>query len=227
MAKITKTSQEELRQQNVAEAVSKTEVFFKKNGKLIYGIVIGVLVIALCILAYNRFILQPKKAQATDQMVKAEQWFQAGEYELALNGDDNDLGFADILDQYGSKAGKAVYLYAGICQLRTGAFEEAIATLKKYDGEDPILLSRAQACIGDCYVELEDYGKAIAAFEKAAATVDNAFAAAYLLKAGIAAEANGEPEKALGFYKTIKEQWNNAPEAMEIDKYITRIETAE
>ena len=226
MAKITKT-EEEVRQQNVAEAVSKTEQFFKENGKLIYSCVIAVLVIALCILAYNRFYLQPKKAQATDQMVRAEQWFQNGEYELALNGDDNDLGFADIMKQYGSKAGEAVYLYAGICQLQTGAFEDAIATLKKYDGEDPILLSRAQACIGDCYVELEDYGKAIGYYEKAAATVDNALAAAYLLKAGIAAEADGKAEKALSFYQTIKDQWGNAPEAMEIDKYITRIETAE
>ena len=48
MAKITKT-EEEVRQQNVAEAVSKTELFFKENGKLIYSCVIAVLVIALCI----------------------------------------------------------------------------------------------------------------------------------------------------------------------------------
>ena len=226
MAKITKT-EEEMRQQNVAEAVSKTELFFKENGKLIYGCVIAVLVIAICVLAYNRFYLQPKKVQATDQMVRAEQWFQAGEYELALNGDDNDLGFADILKQYGSKAGEAIYLYTGICQLQTGAYEEAISTLKKYNGEDVILLSRAQACIGDAYSELEDYGKAISYYEKAAKTADNAFAAAYLLKAGIAAEANGQPKKALGYYQTIKDQWSNAPEAMEIEKYITRIEIAE
>ena len=226
MAKITKT-EEEVRQQNMAEAVSKTELFFKENGKTIYTVVCAVLVIALCILAYNRFYLQPKKAQATDQMVRAEQWFQAGEYELALNGDENDLGFADLLKQYGSKAGEAIYLYTGICQLQTGAYEDAISTLKKYEGEDAILLSRAQACIGDAYVELEDYGKAVSYYEKAAATVDNAFAAAYLLKAGIAAEADGDAKKALSFYQTIKDQYGNAPEAMEIDKYITRIEFSE
>lgn len=226
MAKITKT-EEEVRQQNVAEAVSKTELFFKQNGKFIYSCVFAVLAIALIVLLYNHLYLQPKKVQATDEMIKAEQWFSAGEYELALNGDGNSLGFADILNQYGSKAGEAIYLYTGICQLQTGAFEEALASLKKYNGEDPILLSRAQACTGDAYVELEQYDKAIACYEKAAATVDNALAAAYLLKAGIAAEANGDNAKALSFYKTIKDQWGNAPEAMEIDKYITRIETAE
>ncbi len=226
MAKITKT-QEETRQQNVAEAVSKTELFFKENGKIIYGCVIAALVIALAVIAYNRFILQPKKAEAVKQMAQAERWFQAGEYELALNGDDNDLGLEDIISQYGGKAGEAVYLYAGIAKLQTGAFEEAISYLKKYNGEDPIMLGRAQACIGDAYVELKDYPTAISWFEKAAKTTDNALAAAYLLKAGIAAEASGDKAKALGFYTTIKDQWGNAPESMEIDKYITRINNAE
>ena len=224
MAKITKT-EEEVRQQNVAEAVSKTEQFFKENGKLIYGCVIGVLVIALAILAYNRFILQPKKVQATDQMARAEQWFLSGEYELSLTGDDNDLGFEDIIKQYGSKAGEAVYMYAGIAKLQTGAPEEAIQYLKKYDGEDPILLGKAQACIGDAYADLENYSEAISWYQKAAKTSDNALAAAYLLKAGIAAEANGNQDKALSFYKEIKDKWGNAPEALEIDKYITRIES--
>ena len=223
MAKITKT-EEEVRQQNVAEAVSKTERFFKENGKLIYGCVIGVLVIALAILAYNRFILQPKKVQATDQMARAEQWFLSGEYELSLTGDDNDLGFEDIIKQYGSKAGEAVYMYAGIAKLQTGAPEEAIQYLKKYDGKDPILLGKAQACIGDAYADLENYSEAISWYQKAAKTSDNALAAAYLLKAGIAAEANGNDTQALSFYKEIKDKWGNAPEALEIDKYITRIE---
>ena len=226
MAKITKT-QEETRQQNVAEAVSNTELFFKENGNIIYGIVIAALVIALAIIAYNRFILQPKKAEAVKQLAQAERWFEAGEYELALSGDDNDLGLEDIINQYGGKAGEAVYLYAGIAKLQTGAYEEAISYLKKYDGEDPIMLARAQSCIGDAYVELKDYPTAISWFEKAAKTTDNAFAAAYLLKAGIAAEANGDNAKALSCYTTIKDQWSNAPEAMEIDKYITRINNAE
>ncbi len=224
MAKITK---EEERQQNVAEAVSKTEQFFKKYSNLIYGCVIAVLVIALIVIAYNRFILQPKKAQAADQMAQAERWFEAGEYELSLTGDDNSLGFDDIISQYGSKAGQAVYLYAGIAKYRTGAFEEALALLKKYNGSDPILLGKAQACIGDTYVELGDLNNAVVWFEKAAKTTDNLFAAGYLIKAGIASEELGNNAKALELYKKVKDLYPNAPEAMEIDKYITRIEIAE
>ena len=226
MAKVTK-KEEELRQQNMQEAVSKTEEFFKKYGNMMYGCILAVLIVALAILAYNRFILQPKKQQATDQMAQAERWFLAGEYELALNGDDNDPGLLDIIDQYGSKAGEAVYMYAGVAALQTGDFQGAIDQLKKYDGKDPILIARAEACIGDAYTELQDYNNAISYYQKAAKTTGNALAAAYLLKAGIVAEEAGDKAQALSFYKEIKDKWGNAPEAMEIDKYISRIEIAE
>ena len=219
-----KPNEQETRQQNIAEAVSKSELFFQKYGKIIYGCVAAILLIALAILAYNRFILQPKKAEAQAEMFKAEQKFAQGDFELALNGDDNNLGFADIIEKYGTKGGESVYLYAGACALQTGKLEEAIDYLKKYDGKDRIMLARAQAGMGDAYVGLEDYKSALAAFEKAAATSDNMYSAGYLLKAGIVAEQLGEKEKALGFYKKIKDQYPQAPEAMDIDKYITRIE---
>ena len=222
-----KSKEEEIRQQNVAEAVSKTEEFFKKNGNLIYGCVIAVLIIALGALAYTRFYLQPKRAEGQKEMFHAEQWFAEGEWELALNGDGNDFGFIDIIDQYGNKAGKSAYLYAGIAKLQLGEFEDAISYLKKYKGKDNILLARAQGCIGDAYVGLEDAETALGWFEKAAKTSDNAFSAAYLLKEGIAAESLGKNDLALSCYKKIKDQYPQAPEAMDIEKYISKLENAE
>ena len=220
-----KPTEQELRQQNIAEAVSKSELFFQKYGKIVYGCVAAVLLIALAILAYNRFILQPKKEKAQAEMFKAEQKFAQGNYELALNGDDNTMGFEEIIGTYGSKAGEAVYLYAGASALQIGEFDKAISFFKKYDGEDKILLSRAQAGIGDAYVGLEDYKNALAAYEKAAATVNsNMYAAGYLLKAGQVAEEMGNKDKALDFYKKIKDQYPESAEASDIDKYITRIE---
>ena len=219
-----KTKEEEIRQQNVAEAVSKTEQFFKENGKIIYGCVLAVLIIALAILAYNRFILQPKKEKAQAAMYVAEQRFAAGNFELALSGDDNNMGFEEIIDTYGNKAGKAVYMYAGACALQTGDYEKAIKYYKKYAGEDKILLARAQAGIGDALVGLEDYKSALAAYEKAAATANNVFSAGYLLKAGQVAEELGDKDKALAFYNKIKDQYPQSAEASDIDKYITRIE---
>ena len=208
----------------VVEAVSKTEQFFNKNGKLIGGIAAGIVVVAAVVFCWYKFAYQPAVQEAQGQMAYAEENFRGGDYELALNGDGNTLGFVQIIDEYGAKAGKAVYFYAGVCELQLGNFESAIKYLEAYNGKDAILAARAKACIGDAYVGLEDYSKALGYFEQAAATIDNMFAAGYLLKAGAVAEKLGQNDKALSFYETIKDQYPQSMEAYDIDKYIGRIE---
>ena len=208
----------------VVEAVSKTEKFFNENGKLLSIIAAAIVVVAAGIFCINKFVYQPAQAEAQGQMAVAEEAFRAGDFELALNGDGNVLGFAQIIDEYGSKAGKAANLYAGVCELQLGNWDLAIKYLQAYNGKDAILKARALACLGDAYVGLEDYNKALGYYEKAAAVVENMFAAGYLLKAGVVAEKLGQNEKALGFYTQIKEQYPNSMEGYEIAKYIGRLQ---
>ena len=208
----------------VVEAVSKTEKFFQDNGKLISIICAAFVVACALVFCWFKFAYQPKVNEAQGQMAAAEQNFRAGDFELALNGDGNALGFVQIIDEYGKKAGKAVYFYAGVCELQLGEWEQAIKYLESYKGKDTILAARATACIGDAYVGLEDYKKALGYFEKAAAECDNMFAAGYLLKAGIVAEKLGDNKKALGFYETIEDKYPQSMEAYEIGKYIARVE---
>ena len=207
----------------VVEAVSKTEKFFHENGKLLSIICVGIIVACALVFCWFKFAYQPKVNEAQGQMAVAEQNFRAADYELALNGDGNALGFAQIIDEYGKKAGKSVYFYAGVCELQLGEWEQAIKYLLTYNGKDAILAARATACIGDAYVALEDYKKALGYFEKAA-EVDNMYAAGYLLKAGAVAEVLGDNAKALSFYKKIKDQYPQSMEAYDADKYIGRIE---
>lgn len=207
----------------VVEAVSKTEKFFQDNGKLISIICAAFVVACALVFCWFKFAYQPKVNEAQGQMAAAEQNFRAGDFELALNGDGNALGFVQIIDEYGKKAGKAVYFYAGVCELQLGEWEQAIKYLESYKGKDTILAARATACIGDAYVGLEDYKKALGYFEKAA-QADNMYAAGYLLKAGAVAEALGENDKALSFYKKIKDQYPQSIEAYDVDKYIGRME---
>lgn len=209
----------------VVEAVSKTEKFFNENGKLLSIIAAAVVVVAAGIFCWNKFAYQPKVEEAQGQMAYAEQNFRAGDYETALNGDGNVLGFAQVMDEYGAKAGKSVYFYAGVCELQLGNWDAAIKYLNSYKGKDAILAARAAACIGDAYIGLEDYTKALAQFEKAADMADNLFAATYLLKAGVTAEKLGQDAKALSFYKKIKDQYSSSMEGYDIDKYIGRIES--
>ena len=208
----------------VVEAVSKTEKFFQENGKLLSIICAAFVVACALVFCWFKFAYQPKVNEAQGQMAVAEQNFRNADYQLALNGDGNALGFVQIIDEYGKKAGKAVYFYAGVCELQLGEWEQAIKYLQAYKGKDAILSARATACIGDAYVGLEDYKKALTCFEEAAAVVDNMFAAGYLLKAGVVAEKLGENAKALSFYEKIQDQYPQSMEAYDIDKYIGRIE---
>jgi len=227
MATKKNEKQEALQQEKLKETVSKTEQFYNENKKTIWGCIIAAAVIALGVLAYNQFYLKHKKAEAQEQMYPAEAAFRQGNFDLALNGDGNNYGFAQVIDEYGAKAGKAVYFYAGVCALQQQNYEEALGYLKKYNGKDPILAARAQACIGDAYVGLQKYSEAVAQFEKAAGLSDNMFAAEYLLKAAVACEELGNKDKALKLYETIKDKYPQSIEGYDIDKYINRIKIAE
>lgn len=220
--KNTKATQQ---QEKVMESVSKTEQFYNENKKIIWGCVIALAVIALAILGYRKFIYEPKAAEAAEQMFPAENAFMNGDFSLALEGDGNNLGFEDIINEYGSKAGKAVYLYAGLCNLNLKNYDKAVSYLKKYNGKDDILSARCYSCLGDCYVELGDLQTALGWFEKAAARKDNMYAATYLFKAGIVCEELGDNAKALGFYKKIKDKYPQSKEGYDIDKYISRLES--
>jgi len=222
MANKVKTK-EEVRAENVEQSLSKTEQFYENHKGLIWGILAAVVLIWLLSLAYNKFIYQPKCAEAMEQAYPAENAFQQGEYEVALNGDGNILGFAQILEDYGTKAGKAMNLYAGLCELQLGNYESALDYLKKYKGKEPILAARAKCCEGDAYVALENYDAALAAYKKAVAVSDNAFAATYLLKEGLVYEKLGDKAAALDCYKTIKDKYPQSIEAYDIDKNIAEL----
>ena len=207
----------------VAEAVSKTEIFFKENGKTLAIILAVAVVLAAGIFCWYKFAYQPAVAEAQGQMITAEQYFGKSDYETALNGDGNNLGIAQVIEDYGKATPAAAWFEAGICELQLGNYESAIDYLKNYKGKDAILKARSISCMGDAYVGLEDYAKALDCFVKAAGVIDNIYAAAYLLKAGVTAEQLGKNEEALKYYKTIKEQYPQSMEGYDIDKYISRL----
>jgi len=208
----------------VGEAVSKTELFFKKYGNVIVWTGVVLIAVLAIVLAVIQFWYKPAVKEAQGQAYAAEQLFAAGDFETALNGDGNNLGFVQIISEYGSKAGESMYLYAGICELQLKNAESALSYLNKYKGDDDILSARAECCKGDAYAMLENNSKAISCYMKAADIADNSFAASYLLKAGILYEETGDNAAALKCYNRIKENYPQTYEGYEIDKYISRIQ---
>ena len=223
---MAKNNQQGTQQEQVATTVSGVEAFFKKNQKAIEWCLIIAIVVVLGILAYNRWVLAPAQAEAQSQMFQAEQQFREGNFEAALNGDGNILGFNQVIDQYGKKGCKSVYFYAGICNLQLGNYQEALDMLSKYSTRDKIMQGRAYCAMGDAYCNLQDYTNALSYYKKAAALEENLYAAGYLLKAGLVCEETGDTDGALKLYKEIETKYPMTLEGSEIQKYISRIENS-
>ncbi|MDR2065899.1 MAG: tetratricopeptide repeat protein [Prevotellaceae bacterium] len=209
----------------VGEALSKGEKFLAENKTKIIKIIAAAVVVTVAILGYVYLVEKPRANTAQEQLFPAQRYFEIDSFYLALNGDGINLGFNEIIDEYGSTgAGRLACFYAGFCNLHLGNFEEAISLLEDFNVKDEILQARAYSGIGDAYVELEQYDDAASYFMKAANYRENEFSAEYLMKAGLSYEKLGKYAKALEVYKKIKTHYSKTVEAQEIDKYIQRTE---
>jgi len=210
-------------EESVENALNATEHFLEKNKNILIYSVVAVLAIAAIGFSYSQFYRKPLKEEAMAQTFVAEQNFRNDNFEVALNGDGNTLGFNQVIEEYGSAAPAAVYMYAGICNLHLGNYQEAISMLRKYKSDDPITQARAIANIGDAYANLLDNKEALNYYLKAAAHHDNLFAASYMLKAALMHEELGNTQDAIKLYQEIKVKYPQSQEGTDADKYIARI----
>ncbi len=208
----------------VESALTRTEQFLESNQKLI-AIVIGtVVLIVVGYLGLNKFYLEPRDKDAKDQMYEAQNYFEKDSFNLALNGDGNNLGFLDIIDTYGSTdAGNLAKYYAGVSYLHIGQFDNAIDYLKKFDTEDVLLGPISLGAQGDAQLELGKTDKALELYTKAYKLNENELTApVYMLKAAELLENTNKTAEALKIYETIKQKYPESNEGKSIDKYIAR-----
>lgn len=212
--------------QELQEVLSTSGQWIIKNQNILSWCVIGIVAVILAVMAFNNYYLKPRAEAAQNEIAKAVVYFAAGQYETALNGDDADcIGFEAIADKYGSsKEGKLAALYAGVCYYNQKDYESAVNYLKKYSADDLNIAPAALLKTGDAYVELDQTEKAIACFEKAAASGNKVLAPVALKKAAIAYQALGKNAQAKKAYEQIKNDYPQSREASDVDKYINAIQ---
>jgi len=208
----------------VESALTRTEQFLESNSKLI-GIVIGaIVVVAVGYLGLNKFYLEPRSKEAQEQMFKAQNYFEKDSFNLALNGDGNNPGFLDIIDDFGSTdAGNLSRYYAGVSYLNMGQYDKAITYLKKFSTKDLLLGPISVGAQGDAQLELGKTDKALELYTEAYKMNDNELTSPiYMLKAGELLESSSKQDEALKIYETIKQKFPESTEGRSIDKYIAR-----
>ena len=208
------------------EALVASKSFYEKNKKaIVYGgsTLLAIIIAALLI---HQFYIVPRSNKADESMFAAQEYFMNGDFEKALNGDGQNLGFLAIADEYGcTKAANLAHLYAGLCLYQTEKYQDAIDQLEDYSscGDDMVSPS-VIGTIGNCYAELGQNEKAVEMLVKAAKKADNnTLSPIYLIQAGQIYESLGQKDKALDCYTQIKTKYQQSMQYNEIDKYIERV----
>ena len=185
----------------------------------------GVVALATAGLFFYRNEVQSARAEAQRELFQAVHYFEAEEWDKALGGDGNSLGFLSIMEDYGStKAANLAAFYAGNICLKQGNFQRAIEYLSRYESEDFFVQARAYALHGDAYMELEDYKQAITYYEKAARWHPNKiFTPVYLIKLCIARTKMEDLQAAISCYKEIVERYYDTDEYDVAIKEVARL----
>ena len=210
---------------DVEEALGTSEAFLIKNQKTFLTAIITMVVIICGYLGYQHFISEPREEKASAAIAKGEQYFVANEFEFALNGDSLGYdGFIKLADEFsGTDAGNLANAYAGICYAQLGKYKEAIALLEDFSGDDYLIAPAVMGTIGNCYAQLNQLDKAAATLLKAAQKANSvALSPIYLIQAGEIYEKLGKNAEATKAYETVKSDFANSYQAMDIDRYIQR-----
>ena len=211
---------------NIAEVVSKSEAFVNKYKTKIALAIAAIVIIVGGSILYQTYVSEPRAKEATESIFKAEAYFAAGDYEKALNGDEQgNMGFKQIIDEFGgTPTANIAIAYAGLSLAQSGNYEEAIPYLKAFDGSDKMVAPGVLSALGNCYANTGDLNSAVSKFIEAAKAADNNTISPYcLLQAGIIYEKQGNKAEALKAYNEIKEKYFASLQAMDIEKYIKRV----
>ena len=207
------------------ETLSKSEEFINNNKNKITS-AIGVVVLIILGFSVFSYFKDNQNNSAQEEMYQAVYYFEKDSLVQALNGDGNNYGFLEIIDEYSlSDAANLSKFYAGASYLKLGNYENAINYLSDFSSSDLLVQARAYSLIGDAYVEISDFDNAIYYFKKASSENPNEyFTPNYLLKLALVYEELGDLELALDAYEEIIEDFKNSPEYQTSVKNKSRIE---
>ncbi|HVW12445.1 MAG TPA: tetratricopeptide repeat protein [Mucilaginibacter sp.] len=203
----------------------QTGKFVRENQKSLLFIAGAILAMVLIYLGYQKLYLAPREDKAENQMYRAQDWWSKKDWDKAIKGDAGYPGFEKIIADYSNtKSANLAYFYLGTAYLNKGEFRKAIDNLENYRGNDAIIAAEALGGIGDAYVELKDYDKAVTYFKKAADKAGNKFLSPfYLKKLGLVYETQNDNKDAVDAYTKIKQDYPESNEAQSMDAYIARV----
>jgi tetratricopeptide (TPR) repeat protein len=212
-------------QEVLAEKIEGAENWIEQHPKLVFGVVGAILLVVAGYFGFQ-YYKDTQNTEAQKEMFQAVHYFEADSLNLALNGDGNNLGFVDIIEDYSfTDAANLANYYAGVCYLKQGKFETAILYLEDFSSKDLLVQPRAYSLLGDANMELQKYEEAAKYYHKASSYQPNKFfTPAYLMKEALAYEKLNQNDKAIEAYDRIINEFFDSSEFQNARKYKARLQ---
>ena len=113
---------------------NKAQLWVAKNQKYIFGFILIISLLILSYLAYDKYVSTPKNIEATNLIFKPQSFYkkaleapvlQDSLFLLALNGDNYNPGFLEIIKNFKSTNSANISFYnAGMIYLKLGEFDK-------------------------------------------------------------------------------------------------------
>lgn len=209
----------------IQEKLADVEGWLEKNPKTSIGVVAAILLLVGAFFGY-RYYINSQDVIAQKEMFQAIRYFEADSLNLALNGDGNNLGFLQVIEDFGmTDAGNLANYYAGFSYLKQGKYPLAIFHFEDFSSSDLLVQARAYSLMGDAYMENKDFENAAKYYSKAANYKPNKqFTPTYLMKAGLAYEKLNQNDKAKESYQTIIDKYWESSELQLAKKLKAKLE---
>jgi predicted negative regulator of RcsB-dependent stress response len=207
--------------------IVKAKDFWTRNGKIISGVLVAVILLIGGYFGYKNFIQKPKEEKSANDMFKAESYFRMDSVKLALNGDGQNPGFLRIIDKYsGTDAANLASFYAGSCYIKLDDNQNAVKYLKKFSTDSKQVQARAYKLLGDAYADLGNSKEALDYYKKAAhhfEADETASAEALFLAAYLADRVIKDQKQAIELYKELKEKYPRTQQGNQADNYLAQL----
>lgn len=216
------SNQEETRTSidEVNDTLTDLSTRMEQNSKVIVYACIGVAAVVALILIWVYAIRQPGINAANEALGQAD-------IELLMGNDSVALAkYQQVAAEHGYKAGELASLNAAILLYKDKKYEEALTALKGYSASESIIGAGAKSLEGDCYVNLQRYSEAVAAFKKAVSLSDGNphYTPVFLLKEATVLHEMKDYAAEADIYKTLIADYPTFADELGVnfEKYLER-----
>ena len=206
--------------EEVNESLTTAAQRIEDNKKYINWALIAIAVLALLAIGYIYGIRNPNLNKAKEEIGKADITLLQGDEDAALKA------YEKVAAEFGNKTAERGHLNAAILLYKKGEYEKALKHLQDYSPEGNLIAPASQSLMGDCYVNLKQFDKAMAAYDKAISLAkgNEAFAPAFMVKKATLLHAQKKYQEEAAIYQEIKDKYPiyDQQNGLNAEKYIER-----